>query len=101
MRPPCNANEIRLVQTIGRAVSKGIPDLNKTTNVNAHFFILFLGTSENSEMSCAKAQLKEEQGCTVTPLLPKLLHLSCSFDNQENECLRQSYSTKLRSIAWF
>lgn len=51
---PCNANQMMLVQTIGRAVLKCIRDLNKTTNANVHFFILFLNTFENTKISHAQ-----------------------------------------------
>lgn len=54
LRPFSTTNHMTLVQATGRAVSKCIPHLNKTTNVNAHFFTLFLNTFENTEISHAQ-----------------------------------------------
>lgn len=54
LRPLGTTNQMTLVQATGRAASKCIPDVNKTTNINAHFFILFLNTFENTEISHAQ-----------------------------------------------
>lgn len=54
LRPLIPTNQMTSGQATGRAVSKYIPDLNKTTNVDAHFFISFLNTSENTEISHAQ-----------------------------------------------
>ena len=54
LRPACNANQMMLGQSAGRASSKCIPDLNKATNANAHFFILLLNTFENTKISHAQ-----------------------------------------------